>query len=109
MTAALETHEDTQVQGSPGWIGLATVNALIVSGETFSKLVEISRTHTITAIIGCVVQNKQDRVSFGVVYYSLGVHCCCCCCMKYEVESMKIVSREEEIKINIAQPFLVTF
>jgi hypothetical protein len=73
LAAALETHKDPQVHRSPDWIGLATVNTLIVSGET-SKFGEIFRVHTITVIIGYVVQMKLNQVLPGVVYFSSGGH-----------------------------------
>jgi hypothetical protein len=59
LSAAFQTHEDTQVDRRPDRIGLATINALLVAWQ-FSQTREILGWHTMYAIVVFVVIIEKE-------------------------------------------------
>jgi hypothetical protein len=60
LSAAFQTHEDTQVDRRPHRIGLATINTLLVAWQ-FSQTREILGRHTMYVIVVVgIIQHEFD-------------------------------------------------
>jgi hypothetical protein len=74
LSAAFQTHEDTQVDRRPDWISLATINALFVACQ-YSQTSEILGLHAmyVIVIVG-IIEHEFNRSPSRVIDFASRGH-----------------------------------